>query len=134
MLKWILSVTAGILIVAAIGTGIALAVLPGEAERSEATPGPDLVPSDLHALAESDPPSITIAWTHGISEGVTAVLQRSTTAEEESWQDIAALPEGSTDYTDDDIVAGQTYFYRIQASKPDGSSGISPLVSTVAGS
>ena len=134
MLKWVFSVTAGIVVVAAIGTAIALAVLPGEVERSEGPPGPDLVPSELSALAESNPPKITISWTSGIPTDVTAVLQRSTTARDETWQEIATLAAGSTEYTDEDIVTGQTYLYRIRASRTDGSSGVSPVISTVSGS
>jgi hypothetical protein len=134
MIKWIIGVVVGILVVAAIGTGIALAVLPGEAVVVTQPPGPDLVPSNLTANGSTDPLSITIAWEQAIPSDVTAVLQRSPSGDNDSWLDIATFQPGTTNYIDSDIDKGQIYFYRVQASDEAGGEGISPVVSAVAGS
>ena len=134
MIKWIIGVIAGILVVAAIGTGIALAVLPGETVVVTHPPGPDLVPSDLTAHGSTDPLSITLSWEQAIPSDVTAVLQRSTSGESDTWIDIATFQPGTTTYIDEEIDSGQVYFYRVQASDVAGSEGISPVVSATAGS
>lgn len=129
MLKWIIGVAAGILIVAAIGTGIALAVLPDRSETVVSTPGPAIVPSNVNAHTQVDPLAIEVDWMGAILPDTTAVLQRSTDDMVDSWQDLVTLEAGATIYVDTDVEPGKTYHYRVYASSSDGSAGISIVAS-----
>lgn len=130
MLRWIIGVTLGILVIAAIGTGIALMVLPANVTVTVEENIPPLVPSDLRAQSVTDPIGIMLTWTDEILPEVTAVVERTVTPEDEaSWHDLAVLEPGAVSYLDQDVEPGTTYFYRIRTSTPEGGFGLSPSAS-----
>lgn len=134
MVRWIIGVTLGILVVAAIGTGVVLMAIPNNVTVTvhEQTAAP--VPFDLSAQPVTDPPEILLTWTDEILPEVTAVVQRTITPDDEStWQDMVTLETGATSYRDQAVKSGTTYFYRIRTSTLEGDSGFSPIASAEAG-
>ncbi len=75
-------------------------------------------PSNLFAMAVSAT-MISLTWTDNASNETGFVVQRKTTG---SWQNLSQLNSNSTNFNDSGLAPGVSYYYRVYAYSPRGTS------------
>ncbi len=71
---------------------------------------------------------IQLTWTDNNAAETGYVLERALSASG-PWYDVAVLPQNSTAYADQTLLPGNTYYYRVAAFNPAGSSPYSGVAS-----
>ncbi len=88
-------------------------------------------PTDLVAKPLASRPAIQLSWVAPGDGATSVVVQRSSVSADGPWNQIALLTATKTTYVDEDVTAGQTYFYRLSASGQSRTSNYSDVVSAV---
>jgi hypothetical protein len=86
----------------------------------DAAAPPPAVPANLQVSAGDG--AFSVSWDESTSSDVTGyALYRGTTASfDTTGNQVARLASGTTSYTDSDVQAGMTYYYRVVALDADG--------------
>lgn len=101
-------------------------------EAVATTPGPPAVPANLSVVTSSST-RLNLTWTDASSNETNFKIERST--DESTWTLVTTLGANTTSYSDNGLIAGTKYFYRIFSTNTYGSSVASNTASaTTAGS
>ena len=87
---------------------------------------PPAAPTDLR-VADVTPSAVSLAWTDNSSNETAFELQRSED-DRASWATIVRPSANETAHTDDSLIAGRSYSYRIRALNANGNSAWSNVL------
>jgi len=83
------------------------------------------------AAAPLDAASLTLGWSDNSHNEEGFSVERS--ADGDTFAEIATVAANATEYVDESLVDGQTYYYRVRAYNEHGASGYSNVASGIAG-